>query len=211
MQPTTASPNFSNIQSPPTVAQPASASPARISFSRNYLLSIPGILRILLIVSASYLQNNNWTRTCGEYVFYFQVFQFAAWISAAAVLKPPASISDLPPDFAQTRGAYLFFSIVGDFVAIIIFILHILNIVNLNGIKRIPWTLIVMATDFFWIIPTFVLAIVSAVKEGAQKDPNFGYSSVVNLGAFGSAAVSEISYNSQQILNCQGYNWLIWL
>ena len=83
----------------------------------------------------------------------------------------------------------MFFSIVGDLIAILIFVLHILNIVNLNGIKRIPWTLIVMATDFFWIIPTFVLAIVSAVKEGAQKDASFAYSSVVNIGAFGSAAV----------------------
>jgi hypothetical protein len=42
---------FSNIQGVPTVSQPTqSAVPQRIGFNRNYLLSVTGILRLVLIV-----------------------------------------------------------------------------------------------------------------------------------------------------------------
>jgi hypothetical protein len=43
-------PNFSNIQTAPTVAQPANASPNRVMFNKKYLLSVPGLLRLGLIV-----------------------------------------------------------------------------------------------------------------------------------------------------------------
>ena len=66
-----------------------------------------------------------------------------------------------------------------------------------------------MATDFLWLIPTFVLAIVAAVKEGAERDPGFQYSSVVNLGAFGSAAVSNLEKEFSKIFSIDLLNLML--
>ncbi len=118
-------PNFSNISgqnSAPTVAQPAHhGNASTVKFNRGYLLSLQGILRFLIII-----------------------FQFAGWVSAAAV---PVLISGqyfMPTDYAQTRSAYLFFSIVGFLFGIIFFLVYLFNIVNLNKINKIPWNLIVI-------------------------------------------------------------------
>jgi hypothetical protein len=46
-------------------------------------------------------------------------------------------------------------------------------------------------TNLLWIIPTFVLAIVAAVRE---TDVRNNYSEIANVGAFGSAAVSICQY-----------------
>ncbi len=49
-------PGFSNIQGVPTVAQPAQpAVPQRVGFNRNYLLSVTGILRLVLIVNIDHV------------------------------------------------------------------------------------------------------------------------------------------------------------
>ena len=115
-------PGFSNVQSTPTVAQPATpANSQRIQLNKSYITSLDGILRLLIVV-----------------------FQFAAWVSAAAV---PILISGkyfMPTDFAQTRSAYLFFSILGFLFGIIIYVIYLMNIVNLNKLNRIPWHLIVI-------------------------------------------------------------------
>ncbi|CAF0710167.1 unnamed protein product [Brachionus calyciflorus] len=159
-------PGFSNIHNAPSVQQPTPPNfRQRILFNRNYLLSIPGILRISLIV-----------------------FQFAAWISAAAVLKPHDGDISLPPEMMATRGAYLFFSIVGFFVAILLFLLNILNIVSLGFLNRLPWNLITLSTDLLWLIPSFIVSIVAAVRETEAKNLAEPTSKAVNIGAFGSAA-----------------------
>lgn len=159
MQATTASPEFSNVGAPPTVAQPPSRTvPQRIGFNKNYVTTITGILRIALIL-----------------------FQFCAWVSAAAVSKGET----LPGEIAATRSAYLFFSIVGWLLAIILFLVSAFNVISLGFFNTLPWALITMATDVLWILPTFVLAIVAAVRE---TDVKTNYSSVANVGAFGSAS-----------------------
>ena len=123
-------PNFTNVSGPsaaPTVAQPAhQGNAATIKFSRGYLFSLQGILRFLIII-----------------------FQFAGWVSAAAV---PVLISGqyfMPVDYAQTRSAYLFFSIVGFLFGIIIYFVYLFNVVNLNKLNKIPWHLIVIFIILF--------------------------------------------------------------
>jgi uncharacterized integral membrane protein len=69
-----------------------------------------------------------------------KLFQFAAWVSAAAVRKG----YDLPGEIDASRGAYLFFSIVGFILALIIFLVHVLNIVSLGFFNRLPWGFIVI-------------------------------------------------------------------
>lgn len=49
-----------------------------------------------------------------------------------------------------------------------------------------------MFTDFLWLLPTFILAIVCAVKEGAIRDPFYLYSKFFNQGAFASASVTSL-------------------
>jgi uncharacterized membrane protein len=163
MKPTTdASGGF---PAPPTVSQPAAPTvPQRIILTKSYLISITGILRVALII-----------------------FQFAAWISAAAVLNPTGK-ADMPSDIAATRSAYLFFSIVGFFIAIILFVLHALNIVSLGFFNKLPWSLITLMTNLIWLITTFVLAIVAAVRETDVKGLRTINNDCCNVGAFGSAS-----------------------
>ena len=71
------------------------------------------------------------------------MFQFAAWVSAAAVLKPHEGEIAIPGDMWATRGAYLFFSIVGFILAIVLLLLNIFNVVSLGFLNRLPWNLIV--------------------------------------------------------------------
>lgn len=71
----------------------------------------------------------------------------------------------MPDQIAATRSAYLFFSLVGFFIAIILFVLHLINIVGLGFFNKLPWSLISLATDLLWLIPTFVLAIVVIKKN----------------------------------------------
>jgi hypothetical protein len=92
----------------------------------------------------------------------------------------------MPDDIAASRSAYLFFSIVGWFIAIILFLLHVFNVVSLGFFNRLPWSLITLATNVLWLIPTFVLGIVAAVRETEVK--NLSNNNCCNTGAFGSAA-----------------------
>ena len=70
---------------------------------------------------------------------FFKLFQFAAWVSAAAVKKG----YDLPGEIDASRSAYLFFSIVGFIIALFLFLLNVLNIVSLGFFNRLPWGFIV--------------------------------------------------------------------
>lgn len=148
---------------PPVVSQPAQPTvPQRIMFTRSYLISITGILRIALIV-----------------------FQFCAWVSAASVLKATGS-NEMPGDIKASRSAYLFFSIVGWLLAIFLFLLHALNVVSLGFFNKLPWSLITLATNLIWLIPTFILAIVAAVRETDVK--GLSGNDCCNTGAFGAAS-----------------------
>ena len=114
-------PEFSNVQSVPAVAQPATpAKSQRIQLVKEYMLSLEGILRALIVL-----------------------FQFCAWVSAAAVPVLISGQYTMPPEFASTRSAYLFFSIVGFLLGIIFYVCYLMNIVNLNGLNKIPWHIIV--------------------------------------------------------------------
>jgi len=42
-----------------------------------------------------------------------------------------------------TRSAYLFFSIVGFVGAIVLFVIHVLNVVHFGHLAQIPWILVV--------------------------------------------------------------------
>jgi len=149
----------------PTVTQPTQPTvPQRIIANGRYLMSLPGILRLSLIL-----------------------FQFAAWVSAAAVIKPGASTA-LPGDMDASRSAYLFFSIVGWILALVLFLINFFNIISLGGFNRIPWLVVTFFTDLLWLLPTFILAIVAAVRETQAKSLSSPQSDSVNIGAFGSAA-----------------------
>ena len=106
---------------PPTVSQPTMPSNNQLfRLNRKYLLSLTGLLRLAIII-----------------------FQFAGWVSAASVPKIINAQYVMPSAFADTRGAYLFFSIVGFVLAIIIFILFLLNLVYAKFIDKIPWSITV--------------------------------------------------------------------
>ncbi|RNA35214.1 hypothetical protein BpHYR1_024927 [Brachionus plicatilis] len=159
-------PGFSNIHAAPSIHQPNTPNfQQRILFNRKYILSIHGILRVALII-----------------------FQFAAWVSAAAVLKPNSeSNTTLQGDLLASRSAYLFFSITGFIIAILFLLLNILNIISLGFLNRLPWNLLVVITDLLWLIPTFVVSIVAAVRETQVKSLESNQD-MFNIGAFGSAA-----------------------
>ncbi|RNA11205.1 hypothetical protein BpHYR1_025046, partial [Brachionus plicatilis] len=85
--------------------------------------------------------------------------------------------------------AYLFFSIVGFIIAIFIYIVRLFNVTGLKAFSKIQFNLFIILTDFVWVLPTFILAIVSAVREGSIRDPFYLYSKFFNQGAFASASV----------------------
>ena len=92
---------------PPTVSQPNMPSTNQLfRINKNYLFSLTGILRLAIVI-----------------------FQFAAFISAASVPKIISGQYIMPQVFADTRSAYLFFSIVGFILALIIYLLFLLNLV----------------------------------------------------------------------------------
>ncbi|CAF1131438.1 unnamed protein product, partial [Brachionus calyciflorus] len=95
------------------------------------------------------------------------LFQLAGFVSAASVAKYLSGRIYLPSDMNATRDAYLLFSIFGFFVSIVIYII---------------------VTDAFWLVPTFILAIICSVREGSLRDPFYLYSKFFNSGAFASAA-----------------------
>lgn len=140
------------IPNVPTILQPANTGPKQIKPCKDYLLSLPGVMRILLIVLRIFLFL--------YYIYiifaflYFKVrkkiffsinklFQTAGWIAIAAVPKIYNAQIFLPPEFAATRDAYLFFSIVGFLLSIFIFLLFFLNIVSLGYLNKLPWAAIV--------------------------------------------------------------------
>lgn len=83
-----------------------------------------------------------------------KLFQFAGWVSAAAIPKPNYG-PYLPYDFDATRSAYLFFSIVGWILAIAFFVLMIMNIVNWNFFARLPWILLVSKPSILLIFSSY--------------------------------------------------------
>jgi hypothetical protein len=58
------------------------------------------------------------------------------------VVKPGGS--SLPDSLMASRGAYIFFAVVGWLIAMIFFFLNILNIIMLGFLHYIPWTIIVI-------------------------------------------------------------------
>ena len=106
---------------PPTVSQPTMPSDNQLfRLNRKYIFSLTGILRIEIVI-----------------------FQFAAFVSAASVPKIINGGYNMPSAFADTRGAYLFFSIVGFVLALIIYLMFLLNLVYAKFIDKIPWSITV--------------------------------------------------------------------
>ncbi len=66
-----------------------------------------------------------------------KIFQFAGWVSAAAVPKLINGEYYLLSDFNDTRNAYLFFSTVGFCLAIIFYLFLLFNLVQ--KFTSIPW------------------------------------------------------------------------
>ena len=92
--------------------------------------------------------------------FFNKVFQFAAWISAAAVPKTNQGYQILTNGFSgdfffklflslfkkkrkihlkDSRNAFLFFSVTGFLIAGFLFFMGIFNLVNDPFFKRLPW------------------------------------------------------------------------
>ena len=129
------------------------------------------------------------------------------------------------------RSAFIFFSVTGFVWSVMIYLLIFLNVVHYKIFEKIPWTLIViylnccsnlktfiylfltnkkktLVSNVLWILPVFILSILSAVKESDLRDLNesikeltltdineiniFKYS--FNIGAYASAAVSNIIF-----------------
>jgi hypothetical protein len=65
------------------------------------------------------------------------LFQFAGWVSAAAVPKLINGQFYLPSDLDDTRNAYLFFSTIGFVLAIIFYFAILFNIIY--KFESIPW------------------------------------------------------------------------
>lgn len=134
-------------------------------FNRQYIVSLQGLLRLIIII-----------------------FQFAHWVSAASVPKIIQGEYYMTTDFADTRAACLFFSVLGFIVSLFFYILYLMNVPQSQNELDFPFSLVVFALDVFWIIPTFVIAIVCAVREGSIKNENLALLNIVNKGAFASAA-----------------------
>lgn len=64
------------------------------------------------------------------------------WISAAAVPKN-AELLKLFPDMNGTRSAYLFFTILAFLLYLALYIMNLLNIINMDRVRQLPWNLIV--------------------------------------------------------------------
>lgn len=179
-------PEFSNINIPASnESQPDQPSvPKQISFNITYARSVHGILRLLLVL-----------------------FQFAGWVSAAAVFTSEYYVLVKTSNkYDATRGAYLFFSVVGWLIALFLFILNVLNLMSLELLNKVPWGLVTIIIDAIWIIPTFALAIVAAVRESELDDVGGVYIEVFfRKGAFGSASffgfVNTLLYGAFTYLN----------
>lgn len=149
-----------------TVIEQAQQIPSKISFNRAYLMNIKtGILRLVLIV-----------------------FLMCGWISAAAVPKN-AELLKLFPDMNGTRSAYLFFTILAFLLYLALYIINLLNIINMDRVRQLPWNLITFALDVFFLITIFSCSVAAACRESQMNNTNNGLLlSITNRGAFGSAA-----------------------
>ncbi len=114
---------------PPTVSQPNMPTNTQLfKINRNYLFSLTGILRVAIVI-----------------------FQFAAFVSAASVPKIIQGQYFMPQAFADTRSAYLFFSIVGCILALIVYLIFLLNLVHARflGKKKVYSYMLLIFINIF--------------------------------------------------------------
>jgi hypothetical protein len=65
------------------------------------------------------------------------------------VIKPGGTVP-LPDALMASRGAYLFFSLVGFFIAILLFAFNLFNLISVGFFGRLPWSLIVISLYVFF-------------------------------------------------------------
>ena len=95
---------------------------------------------------------------------YLQASLFAGWVSAAAVVKANEDFFQ-SSNYYSTRAAYLFFTVVGDFVSLVILLINIFNIPaysqSSSKLKKIPWTILVFwnlnLQEHLWVFNFFFL------------------------------------------------------
>jgi hypothetical protein len=62
----------------------------------------------------------------------------AGWIAAASVPIYINGLAYLPPELSATRDAYLFFSITGFVVAVVVFIVYFFNLTTKKPFNKLP-------------------------------------------------------------------------
>lgn len=129
-------------KSPTRIVQPV---PIDTRYSRSYIISIQGLLRLVIIVSSINHSINLSPNTLINYdpIHLFKLFQFAQWVSAAALPKNINGQYWLPSDFDQTRSACLFFSILGFLLSLIFYVCYALDFSSRLDESDMPLSLIV--------------------------------------------------------------------
>jgi len=142
------SPSPSQPTSPTIITQSTPNSTAHNS-KQKYLCSVIGLCRIGIIVSWSFLVFALYFRMFN--LLLVKLFQLAGWIAAASVPIYINGLAYLPPELSATRDAYLFFSITGFVVAIVIFVVYFFNLTNKKPLNKLPNDL------FVWIMFEMIL------------------------------------------------------
>lgn len=107
-----------NIREIQIVEQPPKNSTIRLN--RSYLFSLRSLLCFLILIA-----------------------QFGALVSSASVPRIINNQIHLPPDFQITRDIFLFFSVTGFVVALLVTLIYGFNFVSVKPFNRLPLVLIV--------------------------------------------------------------------
>lgn len=164
---------FSNIILPSKKDESfeASKEPSVFGFNKNYVKSIAGLLRLILIL-----------------------FYFAAWVSLACVSQTfhgkVTNIDELIKNYGvvgnieanqDIRSAFLFFTVAGFVGSLLLYILIATNLVHNRALKGLPWTLITFLSNVIWILPVFILSIFCAAKESDLRNLNYNLNKVTSV------------------------------
>ena len=98
--------------------------PGRIALNDSYLKSVPGIVRIVLILS-----------------------HIGGVISA--ILISNFSNKPIGNDFSVTRQAYIIITSIGGCLSGLLFLFHFCNLVHVKLINKLPWIMIVSMKKIF--------------------------------------------------------------
>jgi hypothetical protein len=90
--------------------------PGRLAINLNYLHSIPGVVRLLLILSC-----------------------FGGGLTS--VIMP--NVTSMSAQFQLTNQAFIYISFISGFLSILFFVLQFFNVVHLRLVDKLPWITIV--------------------------------------------------------------------